>query len=79
MREHWRRTLCCLIEEVDCAAVCSFANFRSGDLWLALITFLYVSTSFLDVFHLHTLVSRMAVCHADSLADEATIAFSWCT
>ena len=27
----------------------SFANFKSGDLWLALITFLYVSTSFLDI------------------------------
>ena len=25
--------------------LCSFGNFKSGDLWLALITFLYVSTS----------------------------------
>ena len=24
--------------------LCSFSNFKSGDLWLALITFLYVST-----------------------------------
>ena len=24
---------------------CSFGNFKSGDLWLALITFLYVSST----------------------------------
>lgn len=79
MPEHWRGTLCCLIKEVDCAVVCSFANFKSGDLWLALITFLYVSSCFLDVSHLDTLLTRMAMCHADSLADEAIIAFSWRT
>ena len=79
MPEHWRGALCRLIKEVDCDMLCSFANFKSGDLWLALITFLYVSPFFLSVLDLLIIMTRMAVCQGDSVADEATNAFSWRT